>query len=616
MKELGLSTLKLWCVVLSCLFAIGFSAYSNEEKNKLPIKGTVIPLPMAHSHNDYAHDVPLYDALNHGFTGIEPDIFVKYNGEQMHDKGNRFVSVAMYGNKVIQVHQHQDYGNNDYYYNMGIIQGDKVDWQGGIKMDDHGHEYISVAMYKDKVIVVHKSEHEDNNKYYYKLGTVNDNTVDWGDEGGIKTGDAGADFISVAMYGNNIITAHKGEDDDDSYYYNLGTIDENSDNVSWSGARRIENDKGTKYISVAMYGNKIITVYCTNDNEYMYNLGTITENEVTWFVKGAKPMNDKGDQFISVAMCKDKAIEMHRSENTEQYWYHIGNITLGERGIDWGESYMLVDEGDRFINVALTSAGDDSFNVIETHQSNSTFSDDYYYHFSRHLFADSAKLLVGHNEEELTSDRTLYNLYLKPIIDMYQQGEGYSSVYPNFGPITYMIDMKTSNSSYIKYMNRYLATTGVVNDLNLTGDEKYQKPLNVIISGYNKGDIDKEDIEYLSNTKERYIGIDGRVDEPLEYQNIQEYEYLFPRVSNAWNDRSNEALANNVNYAKGSNRQLRYWGAPDDEQFWNKLYDANTDNMNIQDSYSNVMNDPTIIISTDHLADLEKFLRKKEGDIK
>ena len=36
----------------------------------------LVPLPNAHSHNDYAHDRPLLDALDHGFCSIEADVFL------------------------------------------------------------------------------------------------------------------------------------------------------------------------------------------------------------------------------------------------------------------------------------------------------------------------------------------------------------------------------------------------------------------------------------------------------------------------------------------------------------------------------------------------------------
>ena len=36
----------------------------------------VRPLPQAHAHNDYEHERPLLDALDHGFTSVEADIYL------------------------------------------------------------------------------------------------------------------------------------------------------------------------------------------------------------------------------------------------------------------------------------------------------------------------------------------------------------------------------------------------------------------------------------------------------------------------------------------------------------------------------------------------------------
>ncbi|WP_326598358.1 phosphatidylinositol-specific phospholipase C/glycerophosphodiester phosphodiesterase family protein [Streptomyces sp. NBC_01803] len=38
--------------------------------------GGVVPLRRAHAHNDYEHDRPLHDALAHGFTSVEADIWL------------------------------------------------------------------------------------------------------------------------------------------------------------------------------------------------------------------------------------------------------------------------------------------------------------------------------------------------------------------------------------------------------------------------------------------------------------------------------------------------------------------------------------------------------------
>ncbi|WP_372441596.1 phosphatidylinositol-specific phospholipase C/glycerophosphodiester phosphodiesterase family protein [Plantactinospora mayteni] len=38
--------------------------------------GRTRPLPQAHAHNDYEHERPLFDALDHGFTSVEADIYL------------------------------------------------------------------------------------------------------------------------------------------------------------------------------------------------------------------------------------------------------------------------------------------------------------------------------------------------------------------------------------------------------------------------------------------------------------------------------------------------------------------------------------------------------------
>jgi hypothetical protein len=46
------------------------SAAANDAQH------VVAPLPNAHAHNDYLHARPLLDALDHGFTSVEADVFL------------------------------------------------------------------------------------------------------------------------------------------------------------------------------------------------------------------------------------------------------------------------------------------------------------------------------------------------------------------------------------------------------------------------------------------------------------------------------------------------------------------------------------------------------------
>ena len=58
-------------LVLVCLAVMSVSLAAAEETT-----GGIVPLLNAHAHNDYLHERPLWDALDHGFTSVEADIFL------------------------------------------------------------------------------------------------------------------------------------------------------------------------------------------------------------------------------------------------------------------------------------------------------------------------------------------------------------------------------------------------------------------------------------------------------------------------------------------------------------------------------------------------------------
>lgn len=61
----------IYVIALSCLVSI--SLLSCQSKST---RVGVAPLCCAHAHNDYKHNQPLLDALAHGFTSVEADIFL------------------------------------------------------------------------------------------------------------------------------------------------------------------------------------------------------------------------------------------------------------------------------------------------------------------------------------------------------------------------------------------------------------------------------------------------------------------------------------------------------------------------------------------------------------
>ena len=65
---------KTYTTVLVCSVLLSLSSCGAQ------VAGTdVIPLTRAHAHNDYEHDRPLYDALDHGFNSVEADVLLVDN---------------------------------------------------------------------------------------------------------------------------------------------------------------------------------------------------------------------------------------------------------------------------------------------------------------------------------------------------------------------------------------------------------------------------------------------------------------------------------------------------------------------------------------------------------
>jgi hypothetical protein len=83
--------MKKWLVLfILSVVLIPFSgnfAAAKENDNKLSNHEDVLPLARAHAHNDYEHTRPLFDALEHGFTSVEADVWL-VDGELLvaHDK--------------------------------------------------------------------------------------------------------------------------------------------------------------------------------------------------------------------------------------------------------------------------------------------------------------------------------------------------------------------------------------------------------------------------------------------------------------------------------------------------------------------------------------------------
>lgn len=60
---------------LASLAAVAVAQPASAAR-RTPLVELGTPLPQAHAHNDYEHDRPLLDALSHGFTSVEADVWL------------------------------------------------------------------------------------------------------------------------------------------------------------------------------------------------------------------------------------------------------------------------------------------------------------------------------------------------------------------------------------------------------------------------------------------------------------------------------------------------------------------------------------------------------------
>lgn len=199
------------------------------------------------------------------------------------------------------------------------------------------------------------------------------------------------------------------------------------------------------------------------------------------------------------------------------------------------------------------------------------------------------QLLVGHDPEDVTPERTLEALYLEPLKKLIAERNG--QIFPDGQRLTLLVDFKTDGPATYEALAKALKPYKSI----LSGIEDGQwrpRQIDVIISG-------NRPIELVAKDKERLAAIDGRISD-LENGHPAD---LMPLISDNWNDHFSwrgegplpaaertklHALAK---IAHAQNRRLRFWGAPDSPQFWQELQAADVD-----------------VIGTDDLALLQSHL--------
>jgi hypothetical protein len=206
------------------------------------------------------------------------------------------------------------------------------------------------------------------------------------------------------------------------------------------------------------------------------------------------------------------------------------------------------------------------------------------------IFLVEGELLVAHTSLELKKEKTLEDLYLKPLAELVAKNSG--RVYPKGPIVTLLVDIKNKGAETYAALEKLLAKYESI--LSQTRESKYEeRAVTVIISG-------DRPVEKIKASNPRYCGIDGRLsdldsDAPAD---------LMPLISDNWTnhfkyrgqgempDEEKKKLADIVAKTHAKGRRLRFWATPESPAIWKELKSAGVD-----------------LIGTDQLEELAKFLR-------
>ena len=208
------------------------------------------------------------------------------------------------------------------------------------------------------------------------------------------------------------------------------------------------------------------------------------------------------------------------------------------------------------------------------------------------IFLIDGQLLVGHDRDELTPERTLQRLYLDPLKQRAQQHGG--RIYSNGPMFTLLVDFKSEAVSTYRALDKVLQGYSDVLSSYENG-RVMPRAVQLVVSG-------NRPIELMASQDKRYAFVDGRLSDLGGSLGPD----VMPLISDRWTSHfdwrgdgemsaeEREKLQAIIRKTHQRQQRLRFWATPDRPEVWQMLSDANVD-----------------LINTDDLPGLASFLRDK-----
>lgn len=211
------------------------------------------------------------------------------------------------------------------------------------------------------------------------------------------------------------------------------------------------------------------------------------------------------------------------------------------------------------------------------------------------IYLVNGQLLVAHERSQTKPDKTLQSLYLDPLRERAKKNGG--RVYPGGPECNLLIDIKTEWKTTYPVLRDVLKQYSDILTV-FRPDSKSTNAITAIITG-------NRSKEMFAGETERYCALDGE----LADLDSNTSPALIPWISSSWSStfhwnghgempadeksRLKEIVAKT--HAKGC--RLRFWGSPDNPDFWRELMDDGVD-----------------LINTDKLPELRQFFESNSRE--
>ena len=215
------------------------------------------------------------------------------------------------------------------------------------------------------------------------------------------------------------------------------------------------------------------------------------------------------------------------------------------------------------------------------------------YSIEADVFLVNDTLRVAHDEKDLATAPSLWNLYLQPIINLFTYNNGRISPDTGYAPVL-MIDVKKSSRAVLANLVQQLSAYPSVFDRSIN-----PYAVQIVISGDRpprKKTEEDPDGELSWTRYPRYIFFDGRPKETYDKATLQRvaiisdsyFNYVIP------SDSIDHHIRQLVQQVHSMGKLLRLWATPDSPIAWERLQKLGVD-----------------IINTDKVAECRYFFADK-----